>query len=220
MNPLGTVCVIAAAIMATGCVGLSSIKMREADRAQIKTVKIRVDSNMPDMSFHHKPESLFFIGGWVGELTKLSTSNGPKAQTLASMKSNTIDIPTIVQSEFSRAMQTQREFQVVESSMPADAEMVLFVNSYGLGQEVEFSSILYPLLNLSASLKRPDGTVVWQRTDHIGGHLRHSGHPDPENFVAYMFNDYIEKPDRLRQTWSNAAEIVSRKLVGELASRE
>lgn len=220
MNPLRTVCVIVAVIMATGCVGLSSIKMRKADRAQIKTVKIRVDSTMPEMFFLHKPESLVFIGGWVGELTKLAMSDTTKAQTLALMESNKIDIPTIVQSEFSRAMQTQRDFQVIESSTPADAEMVLFVNEYGLNQEVEFSSILYPSLNLSASLKRPDGTVVWQRTDGIGGVLRPSGYPDPENFVAYMFNDYIEKPDRLRQAWSNAAEIVSQKLVRELTSRE
>lgn len=213
MNPLGTVCVIAAAIVTTGCVGLPSIKMREADRAQIKTVKIRIDSKMPDMFFYGKPESLFFVGGGVGALVALAMSNAPKAQTLALMESNKIDIPTIVQSEFSRAMQTQRDFQVVESSTPADAEVVLFVNAYGLGQEKEFSSILYPFLNLSASLKRPDGTTVWQRTDHIG-------HLDPENFVAYMFNDYIEKPDRLRQTWSNAAGIVSRKLVHELSSRD
>jgi hypothetical protein len=183
--------------------------MSKADRAQIKTVTIRVDSKLPDMFFHDQWKSLAFAGGLVGAIMAQTMSNDPKAQILAAMESNKIDIPTIVRSEFSKAMQTQRDFQVVESHAPADGEMVLFVNVYGLGQANGFSSRLYPLLNLSASLKRPDGTVVWQRTDHLGP-------LNEDNFIGATSDDYIRTPDLLRQTWSNAAEIVSRMLVRRL----
>jgi hypothetical protein len=205
-------CVIAMVTMATGCVGLSSIELSETDRAQIKTVKIRADSKMPDMFFHDERKSLAFSGGLVGAIVAQTMYNDPEAQILASMKNNKIDIPTIVRSEFSMAMQTQRDFQVVESHTSADAEMVLFVNVYGLGQANGFSSLLYPLLNLSASLRKPDGTVVWQRTDHVGT-------LNKENTGGHTSDDYIRNPDLLRQTWSNAAGIVSRMLVRELASQ-
>ncbi|MBH0189841.1 MAG: hypothetical protein HP493_13660 [Nitrospira sp.] len=47
------------------------------------------------------------------------------------MKANNIHLPSIVAGEFSQAMQ-YRGWQVVDLNYPADAEMLLIVNNYGL----------------------------------------------------------------------------------------
>jgi hypothetical protein len=202
---------IVAATMASGCAGLSSVEMSPANRAQVKTIKVRADSKMPEeMFFQGRAQSVSAAFGLIGAVVGEAMSSDPKAQIIATMKSNKIDLPTIVQAEFVKAMQSQNGFRVVDGQSSADAEMVLFVNTYGLGQTQGFSSLLYPLMNVSASLRRPDGTVIWQKTDYVTPQNK-------ENTGGHEFEEYLGKPETLRGTWSNAAGIVSRMLVRELS---
>lgn len=199
------------ALLATvGCVGLSSVKMSSADRAQTKTITVRADSKMPDEMVYHGPaQSVAGAFGIIGAVVGTSMAEEPKAQIVATMKKNNISLPSIVQAEFVKAMQPHNEFRLAGDGMAADAEMVLFINIYGLAQSSGFSG-LYPLLNVSASLRKPDGTVIWQRTDYVSPHNK-------ENDEVHAFSDFIEQPEVLRGIWSKAAGIVSRMLVRELS---
>jgi hypothetical protein len=199
---------VVAAIMATaGCAG---VEMSPADRAQIKTIKIRVDDRMPnDMFYHGRAQSVAGAFGAIGALSGLASSSDLKAQIIATMKANNIQLPIILQAEFSKAMQSQKEFQVVEGDSSADAEMLLVVTSYGLGQSHGFSS-LYPTLRVGATLRKPDNTVIWLNSDYATA-------LNKENTEGHEFNEYIEQPELLRVAWSNVSGIVSRMLVRNLS---
>jgi hypothetical protein len=199
------------AVLATvGCAGLSKVSMSSADRAQTKIITVQADDKMPEEMFYHgMGQSVAGAFGAVGAVVGASMAEDPKAQIIATMKSSNISLPSIVQAEFVKAMQAQNEFRLAGDGMAADAEMVLFINVYGLGQSTGFSG-LYPLLNVSASLRKPDGTVIWQRTDYATPQNK-------ENDEVHAFNDFIEQPEVLRGVWSKVAGIVSRMLVGELS---
>jgi len=210
-NALQAAVLMVGVAVVSGCAGLSSVDMSSTDRAQVKTIKLRADSKMPeDMFFQGRAQSVSAAFGLVGALVGEAMSSDPKAQIIATMKKNNIDLPTILQAEFAKAMQAQKEFRVVDGQSSPDAEMVLFVNTYGLGQTQGFSSLLYPLMNVSASLRTPDGTVIWQKTDYVTPQNK-------ENTGGHEFEEYIGKPETLRGTWSNASGIVSRMLVRELS---
>ena len=199
--------VVAAIVALAGCAG---VQMSPADRAQIKTIKIRADDRMPnDMFYHSRAQSVAGAFGLVGALVGLASASDPKAQIIATMKANNIQLPIILQAEFSKAMQSQKEFQVVDGDSSADAEMLLVVNLYGLGQSHGFSS-LYPTLTVSATLRKPDNTVIWQKTDYATP-------LNKENTGGHEFNEYIGQPELLRATWSNVSGIVSRMLVENLS---
>lgn len=203
--------VLAVALLATtGCAGLSKVSMSSADRAQTKTITVRADDKMPEEMVYHGPaQSVAGAFGAIGAVVGMSMAEEPKAQIIATMKNNNISLPSIVQAELVKAMQAQNEFRLAGDGMAADAEMVLFINVYGLGQSNGFSG-LYPLLNVSASLRKPDGTVIWQRTEYATP-------LNKENDEVHAFSDFIERPELLRGVWSKVAGIVSRMLVGELS---
>ena len=199
--------VVAAIVAMAGCFG---VQMSPADRAQIKTIKIRADDRMPnDMFYHGRAQSVAGAFGLVGALVGLASASDAKAQIIATMKANNIQLPIILQAEFSKAMQSQKEFQVVDGDSSADAEMLLVVNLYGLVQSHGFSS-LYPTLTVSATLRKPDNTVIWQKADYVTA-------LNKENTGGHEFDEYIGQPELLRATWSNVSGIVSRMLVGNLS---
>ena len=90
----------------------------------------------------------------------MAAADDPKAQIKATMNKNDISLPTILKTEFEKTMRSQSQFRVAEGQTSADAEMVLIVNTYGLSQSQGFSAVLYPMINVSASLRKRDGTVV------------------------------------------------------------
>lgn len=207
---IGTGVLSVAVLAMVGCAGLSSVKMTSADREQTKTITVRAEGKMPEeMYYHGMGQSVAGAFGVVGAVAGMSMAEDPKAQIIATMKSNNISLPSIVQAEFIKAMQAQNEFRLAGDGMAADAEMVLFINMYGLGQSTGFSG-LYPLLNVSASLRKPDGTVIWQCTDYVTPHNK-------ANDEVHAFSDFIEQPEVLRGVWSKVAGIVSRMLVRDLS---
>jgi hypothetical protein len=154
---IGAGVVVVALLTTTGCLGLSKVSMSSGDRAQTKTITVRADGKMPEEMFYHgMAQSVGGAFGAIGGAVGAAMAEDPKAQIIATMKSNNISLPSIVQAEFVKAMQAQSEFRVAGDGTVADAEMVLFINRYGLSQSTGFSG-LYPLLNVSASLRKPDG---------------------------------------------------------------
>jgi hypothetical protein len=157
-----------AMILMTACAGLPSVDMTAADQAQIKAVTVRVDEKLPeDMFYQGRGQAIAGAFGAIGAVAGMAAADDPKAQIKATMNKNDISLPTILKTEFEKTMRSQSQFRVAEGQTSADAEMVLIVNTYGLSQSQGFSAVLYPMINVSASLRKRDGTVVWQRTDYV-----------------------------------------------------
>lgn len=76
-----------------------------------------------------------------------------------------------------------------------------------------FGSTLYPLVNVSAVMKTPDGRVVWQATEIAGPLAR-------ENRQGYTFDEYARDPELLRQVLVAGSDIVSRMLADNLMGRQ
>jgi len=206
--------IVGAVILIAGCAGLPSVEMNPADRAQIKAVKVRADNKLPEEMFYQgRGQAIAGAFGALGAVAGMAAAEDPKAQITATMSKNNINLPTILQTEFEKTMRSQNQFRVVDERSPADAEMVLVVNTYGLSQSQGFSALLYPMINVSASLRKPDGTVVWQRTDYVTPQNK-------ENTGGHEFDEYIAKPDQLKASWSNVSGIVSRMLVKELSDKK
>jgi len=195
-------------VVMAGCVGLSDVKMSTVDREQTKTVKVRAENKLPDIGSVNPSHGAVAggVGGAAGILlaSAISSDGG---QIQVTMKSNNIDLPAILRDEFEKALRSRGGFSIVDENAPADAEMVLFVNKCGFLPVHGSRSVLYPFMNVSASLRKPDGTVIWQRTD-----VEH-----PQDKGGYRFEDYIEKPEILRGAWSTVSGMVSRNLVEELS---
>lgn len=192
----------------TGCLGLPKIDLSATDRAQVKTIKIRTDERLPPLSYHGKAQAIAgafgAVGGAVGAVAGTivaSTFDDPAVQLLELMKANNIHLPSIVAGEFSQAMQ-YRGWQVVDLNSPADAEMLLIVNNYGLISR-GLDGILRPSLHVSASLRKPDGTVIWQKNGHANV-------SDGSRFEWYM-----EHPESLRDVWAKVSRVTSQQLVNQ-----
>ena len=197
-------------LVMTGCIGLSTVEMSDADRLQVKTIKIRADNRLPDEMAYHGPEHAGgSMIGLVGHLVGYAITTDPREQLLATMKTNNIDLPLILQAEFTQAMQSQGDFRVATDGSSADAEMLLIVNRYGLITPPLGIGVT-PILNVSASLRRPDGRVVWQRTDYVTTNSK--GNRDRK-----ALDEYLEQPELLREAWARVSGIVSRMLIDHLS---
>lgn len=213
-NALNRGLMVGACILIAGCAGLPSIDMNPADRAQIKAVKIRADNKLPEEMFYQgRGQAIAGAFGALGAVAGVAASQDPKEQIMATMSKNNISLPSILQTEFEKTVRSQGQFRVVDEHSPADAELVLVVNTYGLSQAQGFSAVLYPMINVSASLRKSDGTVAWQRTDYVTPQNK-------ENSSGHEFDEYVAKPDQLKASWSKVSGIVSRMLVKELSDKK
>ena len=206
---------VAIALALAGCVGAPAVRMSKDDLARIRTVRIASSVQMPDeMFFHGRAESCAIaLSGGLAAAACPKDSKQPKDEILDAMKANGISLPDIVRSEFGKTVTSRGLFTVAQDGQAADAEVVLAVNVYGLGQTQGFSKLLYPVLNVSATFKKPDGTVAWQNTDFV----------TPQNSAntgGHEFKQFLEQPELLRATWANVSQIVSGMLVDELAKKQ
>jgi hypothetical protein len=118
-------------------------------------------------------------------------------------------VPQIVKAEFIRAAGARSTMRFAEGDGAADARLSLAVDAYGYGQTQGFSALLYPMMRVTATLKRRDGTVAWQKSDFAVP-------LNSENNQGYAFEEYIRNPQLLRATLTNIAGIVSRMLLADL----
>jgi hypothetical protein len=59
------------------------------------------------------------------------------------------------------------KFPLAGGGAAGDAQFQFEVVIYGLGQTQGFATTLYPTIGVNGALKRPDGTVLWQRYEYI-----------------------------------------------------
>lgn len=194
----------------TGCGGTSGVKMSAQDRSTLHTVAVNPNVPMPQEMFYYGMAQNFAttLGGVVGALAGAAAGDEPRDQLLAVMKANNISIPETVRSEFGKELERSTPLRIADTGTAADAELSLAVNLYGLGIAHGFSSTLYPTLGVTATLKKPDGRVVWQSTNYVSPQ-------SSENDLGHGFDEYLTQPELLRATWIKAAGIVSRIILAE-----
>jgi hypothetical protein len=211
-RPLAQLFMLLVAALLVACAGAPTVSVSSADRAAIKSANVKAEVQVPaDMFFHGRAQSFAAVGGVIGAVAGQAAAQEPKAQMLEAMKAKGISVSEIVKAEFVRAANAKGGMKFAEGASPADAELSLTVNVYGFGQTQGFSALLYPMMNVSATLKKPDGTVAWQKTEFAGP-------LNSENKQGYEFEQYMKDPELMRQVLNNIAAIVSRMLVDDLSA--
>jgi hypothetical protein len=99
---------------------------------------------------------------------------------------------------------------MAKDNSPATAELTLAVTFYGLTIKPGLSGVLYPALGVTATLRRPDGQVIWQKYEYVTA-------LNEGNSGGHEFDAYLANPELLRRTFTNAAVIVSRLRVNSLS---
>ncbi len=186
----------------------TSTPMGAADRAAIKTIKIDPSVTLPEKMFYHgREQSLAAVGGALGAMLGSDSTAGPSAAIVAKMKEANISLPDILAAEFKRAVEGAG-LTVVDPATASDAEVTLVVQFYGLGQTHGFSA-LYPTMKVAATMKKADGTVVWQKTDGVLPF-------NSDNKTSKEFDEYMREPELLRTAMTTASAIVSKMLADDL----
>lgn len=196
-------------LLLTACAGLPSVTLSSADRAQLKTVSIKHEVTMPqEMFYQGRAQAAGAAFGLLGALATQGMANEPKDQIPIIMKKNQIDLPTIVRAEIEKALPAA-SLQVAAPGSKSDVELSLQVSVYGYAQKNGLSNTVYPMLNVSATMKTPDGKTIWQKTDYITA-------LNGENNIGYEYPQFVEKPERLRETMTKVSGMVARLLVADL----
>jgi hypothetical protein len=211
-NKLTSLFALVLAALLTGCAGAPTVKMNAADKASIKSVSISTPPTLPDdMFFHGRAQSFGVLGGLLGAALAESAAKEPKAQMIEAMKANGIDLPSILTAEFFSAAASRGLLTQAVPPATAQGDLSLAINVYGFGQTQGFSALLYPMLNVTATIKKPNGDVAWQKTDFAVP-------LNSENKYGYELEQYLKEPDLLRKTLTNISGIVSRMLLEDLAA--
>lgn len=199
------------ASLLTACAGLPAHSLSAADRANVRTVTLNPVIGLPkELSFQSRRESLMMGGfGLIGALLSIDGAKESARDVVSTMNRNNISIRTIATTEFKRALVAIPYFTVTDDKAIADAELTLVVNYVGLSQTHGLSALLYPIMSISATMRRKDGAVIWQKSDHISP-------LNSENKDGYEFADYLAQPALLRSGFSATAAVLSRDLVAEL----
>ena len=150
-------------------------------------------------------------GPLVGEQVASAVGKDTTTQLLAEMHANHIDIGDIVAAEFAKQASSGSTIIFVVGSAPADAEIDLTVNAYGIAHAHALGTTLYPIVNLSATMKTPEGTVIWQAS-HV------ASAQNAENQEGHTLEDYLGDPELLRRAFIAGSDIVSRVMVQDLIS--
>lgn len=189
------------------CLSLSlfgcTVALSKQQRASLKAVSVAPIENLPGM-YHQGPD-----------MTPPEAPPKEQKYAYAELKrvlsDAAIEPAGIFRDSFVQQLKTVHGLPPVQDQ-GGDAVFTLVVNMWGLAGSGNLTTPnLKPLLSISASLKRPDGTVLWTNNAHItnfGG-----------GTVSATTEAYLKDPDLLRDALSKAAGIVAKELVSTLEER-
>lgn len=201
-----------AAILA-GCASAPSVSMAERDRQTIKRVQIDPAVKLPPWPVYLHgnavASTVAVTGGIIGAIASESAGRAEKTNVAEFALANGFAVGDIVKAEFARAAEGAGAMRFSETEANPDGYLSFTVNGFGFGQVQGLSSTLYPLMNITATLRRPDGTVAWQGTEFVSPF-------NSENKPGYEYADYISDPQKTRDALVRVAAIVSRLLVADL----
>jgi len=154
---------------------------------------------------------MMLSGPLVGAQVASAVGKETATQLVAEMRANHIDVGQIVAEEFARQANSGSSITFVVGSSPADAQVDLIVNAYGITHAHALGSTLYPVVSLTATMKTPEGTVIWQ-ANHV------ASAQNAENQEGHALEDYLRDPELLRRAFVTGSDIVSRVMVQDLTS--
>ena len=204
---------LATASLMTACVA-PPVALAPTAKMAIHTVRVNPSVKLPaDMLYMGRAEgvAMMLSGPLLGAQVASATGTDAKAQLAAEMQANHIDLGEIVAAEFASQASSGTPMTFVVGSAPADAQVDLTVNVYGIAHAHSLGTTLYPVVNLSATMKTPDGTVTWQAT-HV------ASAQSPENQEGHTLEDYLKDPELLRHAFVTGSDIVSRVMVQDLVA--
>lgn len=205
--------VVATAVSLTACIA-TPVAMAPASKLSIHTVRVNPLVKLPADMLHMGPAegvAMLAAGPLIGQQVASSVGAGAKAQLATEMQANHIDVGEIVASEFAKQASAGTSMKVFVGSDPSDAQVDLVVNVYGIAHAHTLGSTLYPVVNLTATMKASDGSVVWQATHVVSAQ-------NLENKEGHTIDEILKSPELLRQSFINGSDIVSRELVQDLVS--
>ena len=210
---LAATCLLATAFLTTACVA-PRVAMTPTAKTGIHTVRVNPVVQLPaDMRYRGRAEgAAAMLGGpLLGDQVASVVARETTARLVAEMRDNHIDLGAIVAAEFTTQASAGSPIAFVVGSAPADAQVDLTVNVYGVAHAHALGSTLYPIVSLSATMRTPDGQVAWQAS--------HATSPqDVENQEGHSLEDYLRDPQLLRQAFVVGSDIVSRVMVQDLVS--
>lgn len=202
-----TILITVTACLLTACAITPSVSLNTSDRTAIKNVNVVSEVKLPtDIYLQDRAQAVTTgVGGVLGYFIGQSLAKEPKAQLLTVMQANNISISDILKREFQKIASQKTAINFAEGLSSADADLTLTINNYGYGQTHGFS-VLYPILAVTAVIKRADGTIVWQQTDDATAY-------NEENNEGHEFVQYLENPKHINSTLTKISDIVSTMLV-------
>ena len=212
-SAIGASCLLATALLTTACVA-PPMAMAPTARTAIHTVRVNPVVQLPaDMLYRGRAEgaAMMLSGPLLGAQVGSAVGKDTATQLVAEMRANHIDLGEIVAAEFAMQASSGSPITFVVGSTPADAQVDLTVNAYGISHAHALGTTLYPVVSLTATMKAPDGTVIWQ-ANHV------ASAQNAENQEGHELEDYLRDPELLRRAFVTGSDIVSRVMVQDLVS--
>ena len=212
-SAIGASCLLATALLMTACVA-PPVAMAPTARTAIHVVRVNPVVQLPaDMLYRGQKEgaAMMLAGPLVGAQVASAVGKDTTTQLVAEMRANHIDLGEIVAAEFAKQASSGSPITFVVGSSPADAQVDLTVNVYGIAHAHALGTTLYPIVSLSATMKTPDGTVIWQAS-HV------ASAQNAENQEGHALEDYLRDPELLRRAFITGSDIVSRVMAQDLIS--
>lgn len=210
---IGASCLLATALLMSACVA-PPVAMAPAARTSIHTVRVNPVVRLPaDMLYRGQKEgvAMMLAGPLVAAQVGSAVGSETAAQLVAEMRANHIDLGQIVADEFAKEASSGSSITFVVGTSPADAQVDLTVNAYGITHAHALGTALYPIVSLTATMKTPEGTVIWQ-----ANHIASAQNADSRE--GRSIEDYLRDPELLRRAFVTGSDIVSRVMVQDLTS--
>jgi len=204
---------LAAAALLSACVA-PPVAMAPTAKAGIHTVRVNpVVTLPPDMLYAGRAEGVagMLSGPLLAGQAAAVTGSDTRARLAAEMQANHIELGEIVAAEFAKQASAGTPMTFVVGAAAADAQVDLTVNAYGIAHAHSLGNTLYPIVNLSATMKTPDGKVIWQATHIAGAHSL-------ENQDGHTLEDFLQDPELLRRAFVNGSDIVSQVMAQDLVA--
>ena len=126
---------------------------------------------------------------------------------LNNMQAHGIDVGQLVRESFERRIKQEGLFTIVTQGERADADVEIMVSPWGLSLK-NYSTVLYPVIGVNASMKR-SGTSVWRNFNTISVF-------NESNTIAYTPEQYATDPEAARAAFSRVSDLAVGKLIEDL----
>jgi hypothetical protein len=192
------------AVMATlSLAGCTSDIGPAAHKAGIRRVKVepRVDIQQP-MRFGFDANSGNLSVALAGLI--VNEMHGKRIESFGSiMASNEIRVPVLVRDRATELLRDVKKLEIATNA--ADGTFVVTIRQYGFDGTGFKNSKYVPFIVLKGQLLDRSGERVWSGDGQA--------HPLMDDDVAATFEDYMARPELLRQHWQHQIELALRKLL-------